>query len=155
MSEHSSVSMLRGAVRPALVVSLLVLIVAGLLKGGAGILAGFLASFVVLIFFSVSLVISKLTKNADPITTFSLAMLSYVTKLTFVAVLLIAVTRLTDETTVDRRSFGIGALVISGAWLLGEIRAFLKLKLELEVPLPSSDSSKNDSDGSQEGSNGK
>jgi hypothetical protein len=60
-------------------------------------------------------------------------MLSYVTKLTLVAALLIAVTRLTDESSVDRRSFGVGALVISGAWLLGEIRAFLKLKLELDI----------------------
>lgn len=134
MSEHSSTSMLKGATKPAAIVSAIVILVSSILQGSAGFFAGVLASFVVLIFFSVSLFVSRLTKNADPITTFSLAMLSYVTKLTLVAVLLIAVTRLTSETTVDRRSFGIGALVISGAWLIGEIRAFLKLKLELEIP---------------------
>ena len=133
MSEHSSTSMLKGATKPAVIVSAAVILISTLLKGSAGFFAGILASFVVLIFFSVSLLVSRLTKNADPITTFSLAMLSYVTKLTFVAILLIAVTRLTSETTVDRRSFGIGALVISGAWLIGEIRAFLKLKLELDI----------------------
>ena len=133
MSEHSSTSMLRGALKPALLTSILVVAVGFFVKGTPGLFAGLLASFVVVIFFSVSLFVSKLTKNADPITVFSLAMLSYVTKLTLVAVLLIAVTRLTDESTVDRRSFGIGALVISGAWLLGEIRAFLKLKLELDI----------------------
>jgi ATP synthase protein I len=134
MSEHSSTSLLKGATKPALIVSALVVLVSSLFKGSAGFFAGLLASFVVLIFFSVSLLISRLTKNADPITTFSLAMLSYVTKLTLVAVLLIAVTRLTAEATVDRRSFGIGALLISGAWLIGEIRAFLSLRLELDIP---------------------
>ncbi len=133
MSEHSSTSMLKGATKPAVIASAAVILISSLLKGSAGFFAGILASFVVLIFFSVSLLVSRFTKNADPITTFSLAMLSYVTKLTFVAILLIAVTRLTSETTVDRRSFGIGALVISGAWLIGEIRAFLKLKLELDI----------------------
>lgn len=133
MTEHSSTSMLKGALKPSLLVSLLVIAFGFLTQGSAGLFAGVLASFVVVIFFSVSLFISRLTKNADPITTFSLAMLSYVTKLTLVAALLIAVTRLTDESTVDRRSFGIGALLISGAWLLGEIRAFLKLKLELDI----------------------
>ncbi len=133
MSEHSSTSMLKGATKPAVIVSTAVILISSLLKGSAGFFAGILASIVVLIFFSVSLLVSRFTKNADPITTFSLAMLSYVTKLTFVAILLIAVTRLTSETTVDRRSFGIGALVISGAWLIGEIRAFLKLKLELDI----------------------
>lgn len=133
MTEHSSTSMLRGASIPALVVSVIVIVFGSIARGSSGFFAGLLAAIVVLIFFSVSLVISRLTKNADPITTFSLAMLSYVTKLTLVAALLIAVTRLTDEGDVDRRVFGIGALVISGAWLLGEIRAFLKLKLELDV----------------------
>lgn len=133
MTEHSSTSMLKGALIPASFVSVIVIAFSSFAKSSSGFFAGVLASFVVVIFFSVSLVISRLTKNADPITTFSLAMLSYVTKLTLVAALLIAVTRLTDESTVDRRSFGIGALVISGAWLMGEIRAFLKLKLELDV----------------------
>lgn len=133
-SEHSSASMMRGAAKPALIASLLVTLIAFAIKGSAGLLGGLLASLVVVIFFSVSLLVSAFTKNADPITTFSLAMLSYFTKLTLVAFLLIAVTRLTDVDTVDRTSFGVGALVISGAWLLGEIRAFLRLKLELELP---------------------
>ena len=148
MTQHSSTSMLKGALIPAAIVSCLVIAFSFLAKGSSGFFAGVLASFVVVIFFSVSLVISRLTKNADPITTFSLAMLSYVTKLTLVAALLIAVTRLTDDSTVDRRSFGIGALVISGAWLLGEIRAFLKLKLELDV----GDSKKESPDQKSEGS---
>ena len=133
MTSNPSTAMLRGALKPALIVSALVVITSFILKGTAGLFAGLLASFVVVIFFSVSLFISKMTTNSDPMTVFSLAMLSYVTKLTLVAALLIAVTRLTDESTVDRRAFGIGALVISGAWLLGEIRAFLKLKLELDI----------------------
>lgn len=130
---HSSTSMLYGAIKPSLVVSALTVLIGFVVQGLPGFWGGLLASLVVVIFFSVSLLISRLTKDADPITTFSLAMLSYVTKLTLVAVLLIAVTRLTPEDAVDLTSFGIGALVISAAWLLGEIRAFLKLKLELDV----------------------
>lgn len=130
---HSSTSMLRGAIKPSLLVSALTILISFVIQGLPGFWGGLLASLVVVIFFSVSLLISRLTKDADPITTFSLAMLSYVTKLTLVAALLITVTRLTPEDAVDRTSFGIGALVISAAWLLGEIRAFLKLKLELDI----------------------
>jgi len=126
--------MMRGAFIPSSIASVLVTIVATFLSGSPGFFAGLLASVIVLIFFSVSLLVSALTKNADPITTFSLAMFSYFTKLMLVAGLLIAVTRLTDESSVDRRTFGIGALIISAAWLGGEIRAFLRLRLELEIP---------------------
>ncbi len=137
---------MRGALIPASIVSALVVAVATLISGGPGFFAGILASVIVLIFFSVSLVVSALTKNADPITIFSMAMFSYFTKLMLVAGLLIAVTRLTDESAVDRRTFGIGALIISAAWLGGEIRAFLRLRLELEIP-QSDGQKKSQSDG--------
>lgn len=132
---ESNRAMWRGALVPATVACAFSILLSTLWTGTPGLFGGILASFIVLIFFSVSLLVSALTKNANPITTFSLAIFSYFTKLLLVAGLLIAVTRLTDESAVDRQSFGISALVISAAWLGGEIRAFLKLRLELEIPL--------------------
>ena len=131
----SNKAMWRGALIPALIACACSVLGSFLWTGIPGLVGGTLASFIVLIFFSVSLLVSALTKSADPITTFSLAIFSYFTKLVLVACLLIAVTRLTDESTVNRQSFGISALIISAAWLGGEIRAFLRLRLELEIPL--------------------
>jgi len=80
---------------------------------------------------SVSLLVARLTREANPIATMALAMLSYFTKLILMAIFLIAVTRLTEPETVDRTAFGLSALAITFAWLTGEVRSFFKLRLEL------------------------
>ena len=64
----------------------------------------------------------------------ALALMSYFTKLLLIALFLIAVTRLSEPDSLDRSAFGISALVISAAWLSGEVRAFFKLRLELPQP---------------------
>lgn len=135
---ESNKAMWRGAVVPSIVVSVIAIIGATVLRGVPGLWGSALATFTVVIFFSVSLLVARLTKNADPIATMALAMFSYFTKLLLIAGFLLVVTRLTDEADVDRTSFGASALVIALAWLAGEVRAFFKLRLQL--PLPKDDS---------------
>lgn len=132
--ENSNRSMWRGALLPSLAVSILSAVIAMLTLGKSGLLGAILASFTVLIFFSVSLLVARLTKDSNPITTMALAMFSYFTKLFLMALFLIAVTRLTEPESVDRRAFGISALAIAFAWLGGEVRAFLRLRLQLPLP---------------------
>lgn len=130
---RSNQAMWRGALIPALLVSVIALLISGLVSGSSGALGALLASFTVVIFFSVSQLVARFTKDVNPIATMALAMFSYFTKLFLMALFLIAVTRLTDTATVDRRTFGVSALAISFAWLGGEVRAFLRLRLQLPL----------------------
>lgn len=130
----SNKAMWRGALIPSTLISIISMVLATLLRGTSGLLGSALAAFTVVIFFSVSLVVARLTKSADPIATMALAMFSYFTKLLLIAGFLIAVTRMTDEADVDRTSFGVSALVIALGWLAGEVRAFFKLRLQLPLP---------------------
>ena len=132
--DNSNNSMWRGALWPALVVTLVAGVVSFFTLGTSGLFGALLAAFTVVIFFSVSLLVARFTKDANPIATMALAMFSYFTKLFFMALFLIVVTRLTEPETVDRRAFGISALAISFAWLGGEVRAFLRLRLQLPLP---------------------
>jgi len=137
---ESNRAMWWGALIPSMILSFLSIVVSTIARGTSGLFGSVLASFTVVIFFSVSLLVARLTKSADPIATLALAMFSYFTKLLLIAGFLIAVTRLTEESDVDRLSFGIGALVIAAGWLAGEVRAFFKLRLQLPLPSKTSDS---------------
>ena len=142
-NKSSTSAMWRGALIPALALSVISIVVSIFFRGAPGFFGSALASFTVVIFFSVSLLVARLTKSADPIATMALAMFSYFTKLLLIAGFLLIVTRLTDETDVDRTSFGVSALVIAAGWLAGEVRAFFKLRLQL--PLPNLDKPDSDS----------
>lgn len=126
--------MLRGALVPASIVSVLAIGIMFFVSGKSGLFGSILASITVIIFFSISMLVARLTRSADPIATMALAMFSYFTKLLVMAGFLIAVTRLTEPGDVDRRSFGISALAIALAWLAGEVRAFFRLRLQLPLP---------------------
>ena len=126
--------MWRGALIPASLLSVVSCIVATIVRGSPGLLGALLASFVVVIFFSVSLLVARLTKSADPIATMALAMFSYFTKLLLIAGFLIAVTHLTSPKDLDRTSFGASAIAVACAWLIGEVRAYFKLRLQLTLP---------------------
>jgi len=137
---ESNKAMWRGALIPSTILSFFSIVVSTITHGTSGLFGSVLASFTVVIFFSVSLLVARLTKSADPIATLALAMFSYFTKLLLIAGFLIAVTRLTEESDVDRLSFGISALVIAAGWLAGEVRAFFKLRLQLPLTSKTSDS---------------
>lgn len=134
----SNKAMWRGALILSLLLGIAALIVSTILQGLSGLFGSALATFTVVIFFSVSLLVSRLTKDADPVKTMALALFSYFTKLLLVAGFLVIVTRYTSENTFDRTSFGLSAIVIVIGWLAGEVRAFFKLRLQLPLPETSS-----------------
>jgi hypothetical protein len=135
----SDTKLWRGAVVPATIAAILALIVDVALKGRSGFIGGLMASITVIIFFSVHLLVSRISRELDPTATMMLAMLSYFFKITFMAVFLVLIEKFTDRSTVDRTSFAISALLITMAWLAGEIRSFTKLRFQMPLPNRSSE----------------
>lgn len=124
----------KGGFFPALVTSLASILLMFMIFGKSGLIGSLLASVIVLIFFVIQLFVIKISRELDPMLALVFAMFAYFAKLIFLGVLLLLVTRYSDESTVDRGSFAISAIAITIMWLLGEIRGFLKLRLTLPLP---------------------
>ena len=129
----------RGAIVPATLVASLSLIVVTVLNGKSGFFGGALASITIIIFFSIHLLVARISRDLDPIVTMMLAMFSYFAKVIFMGVFLFLITKFTDRSTVDRTSFAISALVITMAWLVAEIRSFTKIRFQMPLPKGTSD----------------
>lgn len=132
--QNSEVGLWRGALIPAVSVAGASIILGLLIRGSSGLWGAVVASATVIIYFSVHLAIAAISNNLDPIATMALAMLSYCAKIVLMGLLLVVVTRTTSPDSVDRPTFAVAALSITAAWLIGEIRAFLKLRLSLPLP---------------------
>ncbi len=126
--------LLRGALIPTLIVGTLSLIASSILKGLPGFFGALLAQAIVLIFFAAHLVVARMTRDADPMTTMALAMASYFIKLFIFGGFLLAVTHLVPVANCNRTAFGISAILATFAWLGGEIATYLKLKTHLQLP---------------------
>lgn len=133
MSSNES-QLLRGAVLPTFAVGICALAVSTFVKGLSGFYGALLAQFVVVIYFIIHIAVSRLTRNADPISTMAMALFSYCAKLFALGFLLWALSKFTDRATISRSSFGITAVVLTIAWLWGEIASFMKLRLHLPLP---------------------
>ena len=136
MSENvsSDTTLWKGAILPSSVVALFLIITMSVVNGRSGLLGALLASVTVIIFFSIHLLVARVSRDLDPMATMALAMFSYFAKVIFMGVFLLLVTKFTERSTVDRPSFAICAILITMAWLFGEIRSFLKLRVNLPLP---------------------
>lgn len=132
--EASDTTLWKGAILPASVIAILLIIIMSVINGRSGLLGALLASITVIIFFSIHLLVARVSRNLDPMATMALAMFSYFAKVIFMGVFLLLVTKFTDRSTVDRTSFAICAILITMAWLFGEIRSFLKVRVNLPLP---------------------
>ncbi len=132
--QSSETNLWRGALIPAVTVAAISIFAGSLIRGTSGLWGSMLASATVILYFSVHLLISKISENLDPMATMALAMFSYFAKVILMGALLLIVTRTTSPETVDRPTFAISALLITAAWLGGEIRAFVKLRFQLPLP---------------------
>ena len=130
----SDTTLWKGAILPSSVVALFLIITMSVVNGRAGLLGALLASVTVIIFFSIHLLVARVSRDLDPMATMALAMFSYFAKVIFMGVFLLLVTKFTERSTVDRSSFAICAILITMAWLFGEIRSFLKLRVNLPLP---------------------
>ena len=135
MSEKSNESLLlRGAFFPTLIVGLLAIAISALIQGLSGLWGALLAQFVVVIFFVIHIAVSRLTRNLDPISTMAMALFSYFAKLFGLGLLLWAISKFTERETINRTAFGITAVLLTIAWLWGEIASYMKLRLHLPLP---------------------
>lgn len=105
-----------------------------IIRQSAGFWGAFLGVATVIIFLSIHLVISKISKNLDPIAVMAIAMFSYFAKIALMGAFLVIVTKSTSPESVDRASFAIAALSVTSIWLAAEIRAFLRLRPQLPLP---------------------
>ena len=142
-NENVELSLLRGAVIPTAITGVVGLGLSAIIAGLPGFLGALLAQFIVVIFFAVTIFISRISRNLDPISTMGLALFSYTTKLLFVGVFLWLLTTYTDRESINRTSFGITAILLTLSWLGGEIASYTKLRIHL--PLPGSSNSGNES----------
>jgi hypothetical protein len=124
----------QGAILPASSLAIISIFAMSLINGRSGALGALLASITVIIFFSIHLLAARISRNLDPMATMALAMFSYFAKVISMAVFLLLATRFTDRSTIDRASFAICAILITMAWLIGEIRSFFKLRSNLPLP---------------------
>ncbi len=137
--ESNEMQLLRGAVKPTAITGLISVIASAIFAGLPGFYGALLAQFIVVIFFTVTLGVSKLSKDLDPLSTMGLALFSYTTKLLFVGLFLFAITNFTERETINRTSFGVAAILLTISWLGGEIASYMKLRIHL--PLPDSSTS--------------
>ena len=134
MSESNESQLLRGAIRPSLLVGAIAILIFSLAKGFSGFYGALLAHIVVFIYFVVHILVSRLTRNLDPLSTMAMALFSYTAKLVLLGVFLWALANFTDRDAIDRLSFGVSACALTAAWLGGEINSYLKLKTHLPLP---------------------
>jgi len=134
MSKTSKELMLRGALIPTLVVGIISVGFFTWQKGSSGLLGALLAELVVILFFLVHILVSKISRNLDPMATMAIAMFSYFAKVLLMGAALFAISKFTNPETISRTAFGISAIALTFAWLGGEIRAYFKLRVTLDIP---------------------
>ena len=138
MSEVSTeMQLLRGAVIPTLITGVISVIASTVLAGMPGLYGALLAQFIVVIFFAVTIGVSRISRDLDPISTMGLALFSYTAKLFFVGLFLWGLTTFTDRDSINRTSFGISAIMLTMSWLGGEIASYMKLRIHLPLPIQS------------------
>ncbi len=130
----NEMQLLRGAIIPTAITGVVSIVASFALAGLPGLYGAFLAQFIVVIFFAVTLWVSKLSKNLDPLSTMGLALFSYTTKLLLIGVFLWVLTTYTDREAINRTSFGVAAILLSLSWLGGEIASYMKLCIHLPLP---------------------
>ena len=133
-NDSNEMQLLRGALFPTVITGVVSIVASFALAGLPGLCGAFLAQFIVVIFFAVTLWVSKLSKNLDPLSTMGLALFSYTTKLLLIGVFLWVLTTYTDREAINRTSFGVAAILLSLSWLGGEIASYMKLRIHLPLP---------------------
>ena len=121
--KHYSRIFLTGAAKPAAITALVGTAITTYLNGVKGLIAGAIASTLVVAFFLVHILLAKATATMDPRATYAIVMSSYFLKVLVMVVFLVVI----GNFDLDRRSFAALALAVTLGWLAGEIRAYLKL----------------------------
>ena len=124
----------RTAFLPSTLVGLILIIALTFYKGKPGTLGSLLGFSTVIIFFSVHLIVQRISRDIDPIAVMALALFSYFSKVVLMGAFLVIVSKISTPDSVNRASFAISALTVTVIWLAAEIRAFLRLRPQLPLP---------------------
>ncbi len=126
--------LIKGALTPTLIIGVIAIAAAAYFRGTPGFIGALLAQVVVVIYFLVHLLVSKFSRDLDPMSTMAMAMLSYFAKILLAGAFFWVLGRYTTEADLDRKVFGITAVALTFAWLGGEVASYLKLKTHLPLP---------------------
>ncbi len=113
----------KGAKGPSLITFLVAILTFWLAKGGKGALGALVGGSIALAFFAIHLLVSRVTRRADPAYVMALAFASYFAKV--LALLLFLVT-FAGTKAFDSTAFAVTTLGVSIAWLTGEIFAYIR-----------------------------
>ena len=134
MPRSNESQLLKGALVPTLIVGVVAIAIATITRARPGFIAALLAQVVVIIYFLVHLLVSKFSRDLDPMSTMAMAMLSYFAKILLAGAFFWILGQYTTEAELDRKVFGITAVALTFAWLGGEVASYLKLKTHLPLP---------------------
>lgn len=119
-------TLFRRAAVPTVAAGGVVLLVATVVAGMDGLVGAVLGVGVVLVFFGFGLVVSRWTAASPPTTVMGLAMMSYLLKITLLALLLVV---FRDTSLFATEAFAAAVLVCTVVWLAAEVRAFTTTKM--------------------------
>lgn len=105
---------------PSFIVGVVGTLIATLTVGSKGLIAGIFATLLVFFFLVVHLLVSLLAPRVSPMATMALALASYFLK---IGGLILALYFL-NPIDMNRKAFGVIAILATTVWLAGEIRAF-------------------------------
>ncbi len=95
----------------------------GLAKGAKGILGALVGGTIAIAFFAIHLLVSRLTRRADPAYVLGYAFTSYLAKILVLTLFLVA---FAGTTSFDRIAFATTTITVSLAWLAGEVTGYFR-----------------------------
>ena len=131
----SDARILRGAAIPTGLAGAAAAAVCLALAGGKGALGAAIGAFVVIAFFSISVIAVSYASKVSPQMMFAAAVFSYITK---VLVMFALVAALDGVTVWDSRAFGWSVIALALVWIGAEIRHTTRAKTLYVDPAPAS-----------------
>jgi ATP synthase protein I len=113
----------RGARVPSLIALSIAILSFWLIKGSKGALGALVGGSIALTFFAIHLLVSHVTRRADPAYVMALAFASYFAK---VLALLIFLVTFAGTKAFDSTAFAVTTIAVSVAWLTGEVFAYIQ-----------------------------
>lgn len=117
--------LLRGALRPTVVVGLLAVVVAAF-SGLTAAWSAALGAMIVIGFFTASLLVMKRTAHLPPTTVMAVVMIGYTVKVVVLGVILFAVR---EAAWLNGYAAGVTITVCALVWLFFEMRAYKRLRI--------------------------
>ncbi len=111
----------RGARTPSLIIWLVATLAFGLAKGARGAFGAIVGGAIAFAFFAIHLLVSRLTRRADPAYVMALAFASYFAKVLALLLFLIA---FAGTRAFNATAFAVTTIGVSIAWLSGEVYAY-------------------------------